>query len=148
MSGWIIPRDVKNNQEDFCEKMCPIKQAKRQQEQIGVVCDDAPFLPHCRNIRNVGNKCKTGSFSTTLSGGNLVLGSVWETENKQRPGKYFREIEVNNVTFELKRRDNTYSLDSFDALQDGQEFSVDVLETGAIARFSSLRQGSLCKSHI
>ena len=110
-----------------------------------LTCDDAPFLPICELERTHGEKCQSGSFSLTLSNGSLVVGRIWETRSSTHRDLYYREIEVNNIMFQLKNNLNAFNNDLFPALIDGEEFSANCIQEHAIARFSISKQGALCR---
>ena len=110
-----------------------------------LTCDDVPFLPICELERSLGEKCQSGSFSLTLSNGSLVVGKMWETRSKSHRDLYYREIEVNNVGFQLKNSANSFNNDLFPALIDGEEFDANCIQQHATARFSISKQGAFCR---
>lgn len=110
-----------------------------------LTCDDAPFIPQCRVKRAIGNQCLSGSFTTTLTGGTIVIGKVYEARNKLRRDSFFREIEVNGVRFQLRNGDGFDTEGTFPALQHGDEFPLDVIQAGAVGKFTGSIQGEICR---
>jgi len=70
---------------------------------------------------------------------------MWETTSLQARDKYYRHIEINNVTFQLKNATNTFNQELFSPLSDGEEFDANVVQPGAVGRFSLIREGALCR---
>lgn len=124
---------IKKNSCDLRNKNCEVS------------CQQAPFLPKCELTRTRGQRCQTGSFSITLNNGSVLFGKMWETVSLQARDKYYRHIEINNVTFQLKNATNTFNQELFSPLSDGEEFDANVVQPGAVGRFSLIREGALCR---
>lgn len=102
-----------------------------EDEEIDDICLRAPFLPEC--MEPLAKRCKTGTFTGTLSNGDLILGEIFEEQLPYTRNKYKRIIKINGMEIVLK---GPGYMDSFEELTDGELIEVSEIQDGLLVKAS------------
>ena len=117
-----ITETQKNN---LVSWLMPKGQITNKMTQQPGICDRAPFLPECQQANR--SSCKTGSFTGTLSNGELILGEIYETKIARLKNRYRRTIKTKGLEIDIKG--DGYQ-DSWAELIEGEQLNLDVIQQG------------------